>query len=145
MKRLLQRMLDRDEFLSDLRHPLALASTIADHPYVLRARRHDTYRRLRARRVAHRPVRRQLELARAGLVPVNFLLIEALQKFHHYYGDDFKVECPTGSGNMLTLWEVADELSRRLIAALPARRARAAARCSATTRTIRSTTRTGAT
>ena len=46
--------------------------------------------------------------------PVNYLLIEALQKFHHYFGDDFKVECPTGSGMMMTLWEVAAELSRRL-------------------------------
>ena len=46
--------------------------------------------------------------------PVNYLLIESLQKFHHYLGDDFKVECPTGSGNILTLWEVAAELSRRL-------------------------------
>jgi hypothetical protein len=46
--------------------------------------------------------------------PVNFLLIESLQKFHHYLGEDFKVECPTGSGRMLTLWEVAAELSRRL-------------------------------
>ena len=35
--------------------------------------------------------------------PVNYLLIESLQKFHHYYGDDFKVECPTGSGRYLTL------------------------------------------
>src|SRR5437588_9366848 len=47
--------------------------------------------------------------------PVNYLLIESLQRFHHYYGDDFKVECPTGSGTYLTLREVADELSRRLI------------------------------
>ena len=46
--------------------------------------------------------------------PVNFLLVESLQKFHHYLGDDFKVECPTGSGKMLTLWEVAAEISRRL-------------------------------
>ncbi len=46
--------------------------------------------------------------------PVNYLLIESLQKFHHYYGDDFKVECPTGSGTMMTLWEVAEEISRRL-------------------------------
>jgi hypothetical protein len=48
-------------------------------------------------------------------LPVNYLLIEALQQFHHYYGDDFKVECPTGSGHYLTLNEVADELSRRLM------------------------------
>jgi hypothetical protein len=47
-------------------------------------------------------------------MPVNYLLIESLQKFHHYYGDDFKVECPTGSGEFMTINEVADELSRRL-------------------------------
>ena len=47
-------------------------------------------------------------------MPVNYLLIESLQKFHHYYGDDLKVECPTGSGNMMNLWEVSQELSRRL-------------------------------
>jgi len=46
--------------------------------------------------------------------PVNFLIIESLQKYHYYYGDDFKVECPTGSGNMLTLWEVARMISQRL-------------------------------
>jgi hypothetical protein len=46
--------------------------------------------------------------------PVNFLLVESLQKFHHYLGDDFKVEFPTGSGNMKTLWDVAGELSRRM-------------------------------
>jgi hypothetical protein len=46
--------------------------------------------------------------------PPNYLLIESLQKFHHYLGDDFKVECPTGSGRQMTLWEVAAELSRRL-------------------------------
>ena len=47
-------------------------------------------------------------------IPVNYLLIEALQKFHYYYGDEFTVECPTGSGKMVTLWQVAEELSRRL-------------------------------
>ncbi len=46
--------------------------------------------------------------------PVNYLLIEALQRYHHFYGDDFKVECPVGSGKMLTLAEVAQELNRRL-------------------------------
>ncbi len=46
--------------------------------------------------------------------PVNYLLIESLQKFHHYYGDSLKVECPTGSGNMMNLWEVSEELSKRL-------------------------------
>jgi hypothetical protein len=47
-------------------------------------------------------------------LPVNYLIIESLQKFHHYHGNDFTVECPTGSGRMLTLWQVAEELSRRL-------------------------------
>src|SRR5262249_10297425 len=46
--------------------------------------------------------------------PVNYLIIESLQKFHHYYGDHFQVECPTGSGNMLTICAVAHELARRL-------------------------------
>jgi hypothetical protein len=46
--------------------------------------------------------------------PVNYLIIESLEKFHHYLGDDYKVECPTGSGQMMTLNEVASELSRRI-------------------------------
>ena len=46
--------------------------------------------------------------------PVNYLLIESLQKFHHYHGDDFQVEFPTGSGNRMNLGDVAAELSRRL-------------------------------
>jgi hypothetical protein len=45
---------------------------------------------------------------------VNYLLVESLQKFHHYLGDHYQVECPTGSGNYMTLWEVAAEISRRL-------------------------------
>lgn len=47
--------------------------------------------------------------------PLNYLLIEALQKFDHFYDDEFKIECPTGSGNWMTLWEVSAELSQRLI------------------------------
>ena len=46
--------------------------------------------------------------------PVNYLIIESLQKFHWYFGDDLKVECPTGSGQVMSLWDVAAELSRRL-------------------------------
>jgi hypothetical protein len=46
--------------------------------------------------------------------PLNFLIIESLQKYHYYYGDEFQVEFPTGSGNMMTLWDVARELSKRL-------------------------------
>ena len=47
--------------------------------------------------------------------PINFLLIETLQKFHYYLGDSFKVECPVGSGREMTLWEVSTELSNRLM------------------------------
>ncbi len=74
--------------------------------------------------------------------PMNFLIIESLQKFHHYYGDDFKVECPTGSGNLLTIEEVANELSHRLSRIfLEGRRRRAsgAASPAASCRTIRTT------
>jgi Mannosylglycerate hydrolase MGH1-like glycoside hydrolase domain len=46
--------------------------------------------------------------------PVNFLIIEALERYHHFYGDELEVECPVGSGSMLTLREVADELRTRL-------------------------------
>jgi len=46
--------------------------------------------------------------------PVNFLLIESLQKFDHFYGTRFQAEYPTGSGKMLSLWDVAAEVSRRL-------------------------------
>jgi hypothetical protein len=45
---------------------------------------------------------------------VNFLIIESLQKFHHYYGDDFRVECPTGSGRFMSIHEAANELACRL-------------------------------
>ncbi len=47
-------------------------------------------------------------------LPINYLLIQSIRKFYQYYGDDFKIECPTNSGNFLTLQEVAKELSRRL-------------------------------
>ena len=49
-------------------------------------------------------------------MPVNYLVIEALQRLAHYHGESLTVECPTGSGKYLTLWQVAAELSRRLIA-----------------------------
>ncbi len=47
--------------------------------------------------------------------PINFLLIESLQKYHHYYGDTIKLEFPTGSGNFLNLWDISQELSKRMI------------------------------
>jgi hypothetical protein len=48
-------------------------------------------------------------------MPINFMLVTSLMRFHDYFGDDLKVECPTGSGHLATLKEVADELTRRLI------------------------------
>ena len=47
--------------------------------------------------------------------PVNYLLIEALERYHHFYGDALKVECPTGSGNLVTLAQAAAEIARRLV------------------------------
>ncbi len=47
-------------------------------------------------------------------MPINFLLVESLRNFHHYYGDDFNIECPTGSGKFITIRAAADELSGRL-------------------------------
>src|SRR5256712_903504 len=46
--------------------------------------------------------------------PVNFLIVESLQKYHHFFGDDLKVACPTGSGRLMSLWSVAADISRRL-------------------------------
>ena len=48
-------------------------------------------------------------------MPINYLFIESVNKFARFYGDDFKVECPTGSGKQLSLKEIADELRNRLI------------------------------
>ena len=71
-------------------------------------------RRLPAGRVRQRPLRRQLELARADLVSGQLSADRIDPQFHKYYGDDFRVECPTGSGNFLNLQEVARELGHRL-------------------------------
>jgi hypothetical protein len=115
LKRLLRRALDPDEFLCDygLR---ALSKYHQAHPYRLEVD-DTTYT------VDYEPAE-----SRSGTFggnsnwrgpiwfPLNYLLIESLQRFHHYYNDDFLVECPTGSGTFLTLNQIADELSRRLIA-----------------------------
>jgi hypothetical protein len=47
-------------------------------------------------------------------IPMNYLMIEALERYHHFYGEDLKVECPTGSAKFMTLGEVAQELSQRV-------------------------------
>jgi hypothetical protein len=48
-------------------------------------------------------------------LPVNYLIVEALQRYHYYYGDEFKIELPTGSGNMVNLKQAAQEIARRLL------------------------------
>ncbi|MEO7386222.1 MAG: glucosidase [Gammaproteobacteria bacterium] len=113
MKRLLKRMLDETEFLSDY-GIRALSRYHAEHPYVFRANGIELS-------VAYQPAESDTGLFGGNSnwrgpiwFPVNYLIIESLQKFHYYYGDDFKVECPTGSGHFLTINEVADELARRL-------------------------------
>jgi hypothetical protein len=113
MKALLRRALDESEFLSDY-GVRALSKVHEREPYRFTAG--DT-----THEVAYWPAESQNGLFGGNSnwrgpiwMPLNYLLIESLQKFHHYYGDDFKVECPTGSGKFLTLTEVADELTRRL-------------------------------
>ncbi len=114
LKRLLRRALDPQEFLSPY-GVRALSRYHAEHPYVLHVNGTD------------HTVRYEPGESRSGLFggnsnwrgpvwfPVNYLLIESLQRYHHYFGDDFVVECPTGSGEYLTLAQIAADLSRRLI------------------------------
>jgi hypothetical protein len=113
MKRLLKRMLDPEEFLSEY-GIRALSRYHLDRPYQLDVNG-SVYE------VRYEPGESSTGLFGGNSnwrgpvwVPINFLLIEALRKFHHYYGDDFLVECPTNSGRMLTLEKIADELSARL-------------------------------
>jgi len=65
--------------------------------------------------VGVRSVWRKPELARASLVPGLYLLVEALNRHHHFYRDTLTVECPTGSGRRMNLLEVAQKLERRLV------------------------------
>jgi hypothetical protein len=102
MKCLLKRMLDETEFLSDY-GVRALPRTRRDHPYVFAHNRQSFG-------VGYQPAESTSGLFGGNSnwrgpiwFPVNYLLIESLQQFHYYYGDDFKVECPTGSGNHLTI------------------------------------------
>ena len=113
LRRVLRVMLDENEFLSayGIR---SLSRRHLDQPYVLRVDGVE-------HGVKYEPAESNTGLFGGNSnwrgpvwFPVNFLIIESLQKFHHFFGDDYKVECPTGSGQMLTLWEVAAEISRRL-------------------------------
>ena len=113
LRRVLAVMLDENEFLSPY-GIRAISRVHRDRPYVLRVHGMEY-------RVDYEPAESTTNLFGGNSnwrgpiwFPINFLLIEALQKFHHYFGDEYKVECPAGSGRMMTLWEVAEEISRRL-------------------------------
>jgi hypothetical protein len=113
LRSVLRVMLDESEFLSPY-GIRALSRVHKDHPYVLRFGGGEYC-------VQYEPAESSSGLFGGNSnwrgpiwFPVNYLLIESLQKFHYYFGEDYKVECPTGSGVYMTLWEVAAEISRRL-------------------------------
>ncbi len=113
LRRILTHMLDEREFLS----PFGIRSLSREHkdnPYVFASDGTE-------HSIAYEPGESNSGLFGGNSnwrgpvwFPANYLLVESLQKFHHYLGDDYKVECPTGSGNLMNLWEVAAEISRRL-------------------------------
>ncbi len=113
MKMLLKRMLDETEFLSEY-GIRALSKYHKEHPYHFHANGSSFT-------VAYVPGESDSYMFGGNSnwrgpiwFPINYLIIESLQKFHHYYGDDFKVEYPTNSGNYFTLDKIATELSKRL-------------------------------
>jgi hypothetical protein len=113
LERVLRYLLDEEEFLS----PYGIRALSRFHlhqPYVVRSRFGEL-------RVDYDPGDSTSNLFGGNSnwrgpiwFPVNYLLVEALQRYHYYFGDDFKVECPTGSGRMLNLREVAAEIAARL-------------------------------
>jgi hypothetical protein len=114
LRRILHRLFAEDEFLSP--HGMRALSKFHDaNPYVLNVGGASF-------RVDYEPAESTSGLFGGNSnwrgpiwFPLNYLLIEALQKFHYYLGDDYKVEFPTGSGTMLNLWEISQQLSHRLI------------------------------
>ena len=115
LRRVLRYMLDEEEFLSPY-GIRAVSKYHKDHPYTLSLAGVE-------HRLDYEPGESTTGLFGGNSnwrgpiwFPVNFLIIESLQKFHHYLGEGYKVECPTGSGNFMTLWEVSQEISRRLAA-----------------------------
>jgi hypothetical protein len=114
LERILRYMLDENEFLSPY-GIRALSKVHEANPYTLNIDGHEF-------QVRYEPAESTTGLFGGNSnwrgpiwFPVNYLIIESLQKFHYYLGDEFKVECPTGSGQYLTLWQVANELSQRLM------------------------------
>ncbi|AMR33290.1 glucosidase [Mucilaginibacter sp. PAMC 26640] len=113
MKRLLRYMLDENEFLSPY-GIRSLSKHHLDHPYSVNVEGNDFT-------IAYVPAESDSGVFGGNSnwrgpvwMPMNYLLIESLHTYHQYYGDDFKVECPTGSGHMMSLKEVANEIYRRV-------------------------------
>lgn len=113
LRSVLRYMLDEEEFLSPY-GIRALSRYHKDHPYVMSVMGHE-------HRVDYEPAESGTGLFGGNSnwrgpiwFPVNYLLIESLQKFHYFLGDHYTVEYPTGSGRQASLWQVAAELSRRL-------------------------------
>jgi hypothetical protein len=113
LRRVLAVMLDEREFLSPY-GIRALSQIHRERPFMLQVNGHT-------HRVDYEPAESSSGLFGGNSnwrgpiwFPVNYLLIEALQKFHYFYGDNLKVPCPTGSTSLLDLWEIAAEVSRRL-------------------------------
>jgi len=114
LRLILSKMLDESEFLSD--HGIrSLSKYHQQHPYEVRIDG-DVHMVDYEPGESTTPVFGGNSNWRGPVwFPSNYMIIEALQRFHYYYGDDFKVECPTGSGKLMNLWDVATELSHRLI------------------------------
>ncbi|HTX34714.1 MAG TPA: hypothetical protein VME43_06825 [Bryobacteraceae bacterium] len=113
LRLILRRMLDEEEFLSPY-GIRSLSRAHRGHPYVFTGDGTE-------HSVGYEPGESQTGLFGGNSnwrgpvwFPLNYLLIESLQRFHHYLGDEYKVECPVGSGHWMNLWEVAAEISRRL-------------------------------
>ncbi len=113
LEKVLKVMLDESEFLSPY-GIRAVSRYHKDNPYILQVNGNE-------HRVDYEPGESSSGLFGGNSnwrgpiwFPVNYLLIESLQKFHYYLGDQYRVECPTGSGRQATLWQVASEISRRL-------------------------------
>lgn len=111
LRRVLRRLLDENEFLSS--HGIRAVSRYhKDHPYNLDWNSTQYQVDYESAESTTNQFGGNSNWLGPVWFPLNFLLIESLQKFHHYLDDDFKVECLTGSGVMLNLWEVAVDLEQ---------------------------------
>jgi hypothetical protein len=113
LKALLRRMLDESEFLSEY-GVRALSRVHAEQPYEFPVNGHTMTVRYQSGESDSGAFGGNSNWRGPIWFPVNYLLIESLQKFDYYYGDEFKIECPTGSGQSMSIGQVAAELSRRL-------------------------------